>query len=188
MEKERRSPAEISLLKLLATLIENFEQKRYSIGEASPLDVLKELMSAREMQAKDLWPILGSKGIVSEVLNRKRGISNEMARKLAEVFHVSPAVFVLDHPAQSRIDEIRIKKREIEEGIARAVAPGYRVEYALTRWNPVVRVWHNGTPARTGFIVVKGVASTESAERIVGAMIVTLSGIHPESLKIPTRD
>jgi HTH-type transcriptional regulator/antitoxin HigA len=46
------------------------------------------------MQAKDLWPVFGSKGITSEVLNGKRGISKEMARKLGEVFHVSPAVFI----------------------------------------------------------------------------------------------
>jgi HTH-type transcriptional regulator/antitoxin HigA len=94
MNKENRSPAETSLLKLLAVLIEDYEQKRYSMGDASPLDALKELMRARDMQAKDLWPVFGSKGITSEVLNGKRGISNEMARKLGEIFRVSPAVFI----------------------------------------------------------------------------------------------
>jgi hypothetical protein len=53
-------------------------------------------MRATEMQAKDLWPVFGSKGITSAVLNGKRGISNEMARKLGEVFRVSPAVFIFD--------------------------------------------------------------------------------------------
>jgi HTH-type transcriptional regulator/antitoxin HigA len=94
MDKETRSPAETSLLKLLAVLIEDYEQKRYSMGDASPLESLKELMRAREMQAKDLWPVFGSKGITSEVLNGKRGISKEMARKLGDVFHVSAAVFI----------------------------------------------------------------------------------------------
>jgi HTH-type transcriptional regulator/antitoxin HigA len=94
MDKENRSPAETSLLKLLAVLIEDYEQKRYSMGDASPLDSLKELMRAREMQAKDLWPVFGSKGITSEVLNGKRRISREMAGKLGGIFHVSPAVFI----------------------------------------------------------------------------------------------
>jgi len=94
MDKRNRSPAETLLLKLLAVLIEDYEQKRYSMGDARPLDTLKELMRAREMHAKDLWPVFGSKGIASEVLNRKRGISKEMARKLGEVFHISPAVFI----------------------------------------------------------------------------------------------
>ena len=60
--KENRSSAETSLLKLLAVLIEDYEQKHFSLGDASPLDTLKELMCARDMQPKDLWPIFGSKG------------------------------------------------------------------------------------------------------------------------------
>ena len=31
---------------------------------------------------------------ISLIVNGKRGISNEMARKLGELFHVSPAVFI----------------------------------------------------------------------------------------------
>jgi HTH-type transcriptional regulator / antitoxin HigA len=134
MGKEIRSPAETSLLKLLAVLIEDYEQKRYSLGEATPLEVLKELMRAREMQAKDLWPTFGSKGITSEVLNGKRGISNDMARKLGELFRVSPAVFVALHSMQSRIDAVNANKRkEIADGIARATSPGHRVETPLTK-------------------------------------------------------
>jgi HTH-type transcriptional regulator/antitoxin HigA len=94
MDKAKRSTAETSLFKLLAVLLEDYEQKRYSMGDASPLDSLKELMRARDIQAKDLWPVFGSKGITSEVLNGKRGISKEMARKLGGMFHVSPAVFI----------------------------------------------------------------------------------------------
>ncbi len=68
MDEGNRSPAETSLLKLLAVLIEDYEQKRYSMGDANPIDSLKELMRERTMQAKDLWPVFGSKGITSEVL------------------------------------------------------------------------------------------------------------------------
>lgn len=100
MNKESRSRAETSLLKLLAVLIGDYEQKRYSMGDAISLDSLKELMRARGMQAKDIWSVFGSKGIASEVLNGKRGISNEMARKLGELFSVSPAVFISIRPAQ----------------------------------------------------------------------------------------
>ena len=96
--KEERSPAETSLLKLLAVLIEDYEQRRYSLGESSPLETLKELMRAR-----DLWRVIGSKGITSEVLNGKRRISTEMATKLGEMSHVSPAVFIwIQDPATPR--------------------------------------------------------------------------------------
>jgi HTH-type transcriptional regulator/antitoxin HigA len=111
MDKENRSPAETSLLKLLAVLVEDYEQKHYSMGDASPIDTLKELMRAREMQAKDLWPVFGSKGITSEVLNGKRGISNEMARKLGEVFSVSSAVFIWVRPMQPKNQGYKTQKQ-----------------------------------------------------------------------------
>ncbi len=94
MGKTQLSAAEKSLLKLLAVLIENFEQQRYSLGEATPLEVLQELMRARDMQPKDLAPAFGSKGVVSEVLSGKRGISQAAARKLAVLFSVPVSVFV----------------------------------------------------------------------------------------------
>jgi HTH-type transcriptional regulator/antitoxin HigA len=89
-----KSEAEIALLKLLAVLIENYEQQNFSMGEASPVEVLKELMLARDMKPKDLWPFFSSKGVISEVLSGKRGISKSMAVKLGELFHVSPAMFI----------------------------------------------------------------------------------------------
>lgn len=64
------------------------------MGDWNPPETLKELTRARDMHAKDLWPVFGSKGITSEVLNGKRGISNEMASKLADVFHFSAPVFI----------------------------------------------------------------------------------------------
>jgi HTH-type transcriptional regulator/antitoxin HigA len=40
------------------------------------------------MKPKDLWSVFGSKGITSEVLRGKRGISKEKAKILAATFHV----------------------------------------------------------------------------------------------------
>jgi HTH-type transcriptional regulator/antitoxin HigA len=124
MDKEKKSPAETSLLKRLSVLIEDYEQKRYTMGDASPLESLKELMRARDMQAKDLWPVFCSKGITSEVLNGKRGISNEMARKLGELFSVSPAVFIRIHPMQPEIDASKAQKKEVLDGVSLRLAPG----------------------------------------------------------------
>ncbi len=93
MSKPKRTVAETRLLKLLAVLIENFEQSRYSMGEAAPLEVLRELMQARDMQPHDLWPVVGSRGTTSEILSGKRGVSRELARKLGEFFGVRPSCF-----------------------------------------------------------------------------------------------
>jgi HTH-type transcriptional regulator/antitoxin HigA len=83
-----------ALLELLAILIEQYEERHYPIATAGPHDVLRHLMDANGLTQKDLWPLFGSKGIASEVINGKRAISKTQAKKLAAFFHVSPALFL----------------------------------------------------------------------------------------------
>lgn len=94
MRRQRLSVAEKTLLKLLAILIEHVEQSHYSLGNGAPAETLAELMRARDMTAKDLWPVFGSKGITSEVPGGKRGISKDKAKRLGELFHVSAELFI----------------------------------------------------------------------------------------------
>lgn len=91
---ENLSPEEEKLLKLLARLIEDFEERYYHPKEADPLEVLQHLMEARGIKQAQLWDVFGSKGVASEVLNGKRGISKTHARALANYFHVSADVFI----------------------------------------------------------------------------------------------
>jgi len=91
---ENLSPEEETLLKLLSHLIEDFERRYYKPRRATPLEVLRELMAANDLKQADLIPIFGSKGITSEVVNGKRGISKAHAKALAEYFHVAPSVFI----------------------------------------------------------------------------------------------
>ena len=91
---ENLSPEEDKLLKLLARLIEDFEQRYYRPKEAEPLEVLQHLMDARGLKQNHLWEVFGSKGIASEVLNGKRGISKSQAKALANYFHVPADLFI----------------------------------------------------------------------------------------------
>jgi HTH-type transcriptional regulator/antitoxin HigA len=91
---EDLSAEEEKLLKLLARLIEDYEQRYYQPPEAEPLEVLHHLMEARGVKPSQLWEVFGSKGIASEVLNGKRGISKTHARALANYFHVPVDLFV----------------------------------------------------------------------------------------------
>ena len=79
---------------LLVHLIEQFENKQYPLERASAHEVLPHLMEARGLTHKDIWPLFGSKGVASEVLNGKRVISKAQAKKLAEFFHVSAELFL----------------------------------------------------------------------------------------------
>jgi HTH-type transcriptional regulator/antitoxin HigA len=91
---EDLSAEEEKLLKLLTRLIEDFEQRYYRPREAAPLEVLHHLMEARGIKQSQLWELFGSKGIASEVLSGKRGISKTHARALANYFHVPADLFV----------------------------------------------------------------------------------------------
>lgn len=94
MSKEELTPEEETLLNLWALLIEEYEAKYYPIPEATPRDVLLHLMEVREFKQADLVGIIGSKGVVSEVVNGKRAISKAQAKALGEFFNVNPSVFI----------------------------------------------------------------------------------------------
>jgi HTH-type transcriptional regulator / antitoxin HigA len=57
---------------LLTLLIEAYEEKHYAISDASPVEILREWISANNLRQKDLAPLLGSESIVSEILGGKR--------------------------------------------------------------------------------------------------------------------
>lgn len=89
-----RTPEEEVLLNLWVLLIEQFEDAHYPIPDASPHEVLQFLMEQWDLRQADLVGILGSRGVVSEVVNGKRSISKSQAKALSEVFHVSLELFM----------------------------------------------------------------------------------------------
>ena len=89
----RMTAEQKSLADLLTLLIERFEH-RYEIGHAKPLDALRALMEERGLRQRDLIEVFGSSSVTSDVVNGKREISKQHARKLAEYFHVPVSVFI----------------------------------------------------------------------------------------------
>jgi HTH-type transcriptional regulator / antitoxin HigA len=95
MHQKHRSLEEDELYDLLITLIEKFEQEYYSPGDASnPHSMLIFLMEQRGIKQSDLVGVIGSKGIVSEVVNGKWEISKAQAKALGDFFKVDPGVFI----------------------------------------------------------------------------------------------
>jgi HTH-type transcriptional regulator/antitoxin HigA len=94
MADQQRTPEQTAILQLLVTVIEEFETKHYPIEPSSPHAMLEHLMDARGIKQSDLVGIIGSKGVVSEVVNRKRAISKAQAKALGELFNVSSALFI----------------------------------------------------------------------------------------------
>ncbi|HEX8999151.1 MAG TPA: transcriptional regulator [Blastocatellia bacterium] len=92
--KQNLSPEESRLLELLSTLIEVYEDAHYPIPDAPPHVMIQGFMQERGLRNRDLEPILGSSGVTSEVISGKRKPSKTQIKKLAELFQVSPELFV----------------------------------------------------------------------------------------------
>jgi HTH-type transcriptional regulator/antitoxin HigA len=67
---------------VLVTLVEAYENKHCDFGPADPVEAIKFRMEQQGLTARDLEPFIGPSGRVSEVLNRKRGLSLGMVKSL----------------------------------------------------------------------------------------------------------
>ncbi len=81
------------VMETIGNLIENYENQKHEIREASPVDALKYLMLEHGLNQSDLKEI-GSQGVVSEILTGKRTLNLEQIKKISIRFHVSPLVFI----------------------------------------------------------------------------------------------
>jgi HTH-type transcriptional regulator/antitoxin HigA len=90
---KKLTPEERALYKLLVTLIEVYETENYPI-ESEPHEILQHVMESSGTRQADLVGIIGSSGVVSEVVNGKRAISKAQAKALGDYFKISPSLFI----------------------------------------------------------------------------------------------
>src|SRR5271155_1045372 len=93
-EREDLSPEEEALAEVLTLLIEDYEEKVHPLPSVSPNESLNALMEERGLKHKDIWPVLGNKGVATEVLSGRRSISKAQAKRLAEFFRVPIDLFI----------------------------------------------------------------------------------------------
>jgi HTH-type transcriptional regulator/antitoxin HigA len=67
---------------VLVTLVQAYETKHYEFGPADPVEAIKFRMEQQGLTPHDLERFIGPSGRVSEVLNRKRGLSLRMVKNL----------------------------------------------------------------------------------------------------------
>jgi HTH-type transcriptional regulator/antitoxin HigA len=90
------SPGQRDYVAALARFVEDYENNhaRQAMEKLTPIEILKHLMEENEMSTTDLGLVLGSRGLASEVLNGKRGLSKMLMGKLSDYFHVDAALFL----------------------------------------------------------------------------------------------
>ena len=80
----KRNTPEGDRLDVLATLVEAWEAKHYSLDLPDPVEAIKYHMEQKGLAPRDLVPFIGSRNRVYEVLARKRPLTLVMVRRLHE--------------------------------------------------------------------------------------------------------
>jgi HTH-type transcriptional regulator/antitoxin HigA len=90
-----RTAQETKLLRLLALLVEDYD-RRYALppDDSTPAERLQFLLEHSGKTPSDLRPVFGQRSHVHEALTGKRAISAPQARKLGQLFRVSPGLFL----------------------------------------------------------------------------------------------
>jgi len=73
---------------LLAFLINQYEEKQWSMPEVDPIEMIKIRMEDFGYTASDLAKEYGDKGTVSKVLNYKQPLSLNMIRKFSKLLRI----------------------------------------------------------------------------------------------------
>ena len=90
----RRGTRKGDRLDILATLIDAYESEHYLMDPPDPIEAIKFRMEQQGLSRKDLAEILGSRTRVAEVLNRRRGLSINMIRRLHQKLGISVDVLI----------------------------------------------------------------------------------------------
>ena len=88
-------------LDVLATLIDAYESEHFPIDPPDPIDAIRFRMEQQGLSRKDLEGVIGTRTRVAEVLNRRRGLSIHMIRRLHERLGI-PAEVLIRPPRRSQ--------------------------------------------------------------------------------------
>src|ERR1700704_6614244 len=83
-------------LDVLATLFDAYKAEHYPMDPPDPVEAIKFRMEQQGLTRRDLEEIIGTPTRIAEVLNRKRGLSITMIRRLHERLGISADV----HPTE----------------------------------------------------------------------------------------
>ena len=83
----------MGLIDVVADLIDDYESEVHPLPQTNGVDALKFLMEQHKLKQADLY-VIGSQGVVSEILTGKRELNLRQVRALSERFGVSADTFL----------------------------------------------------------------------------------------------
>ncbi|NJL52141.1 MAG: transcriptional regulator [Hydrococcus sp. SU_1_0] len=80
-------------LKVLGTLVYEYEQKYEPMPVPKGIELIKVLMTEENLQPRDLVAIFDNESTVTKVLEKNQEITAKQVQKLGKFFHISPIMF-----------------------------------------------------------------------------------------------
>lgn len=106
VDSGKKTKAVLDEIEMLNLLIEKYDEEHNTFELADPIVLLRSLMKDHKMKAVDLANLLNvSEGLVSDMLNYKKGLSKDTIRILAERFKLSQEAF--NRPYELRVSVSR---------------------------------------------------------------------------------
>ncbi len=81
-------------LDVLVTLIDAYEAKRHALDAPDPVEAIKFRMEQQGLTRRDLEGVIGTRTRIAEVLNRRRGLSIDMIRRLHDRLGIPAEVLI----------------------------------------------------------------------------------------------
>lgn len=94
--------AEADRFDVLAALIEAYEAAKWPIEAPDPIDAIRAVLEMRGLKAADLGRVLGSAPRASEVLNRRRALTIDMAFRINRELGVPAEVLLQPYHLERR--------------------------------------------------------------------------------------
>ena len=89
------------IIDVLTTLIEDYEARHHPVPAPDPIAAIEFMMQQKGLTRRDLEPVIGSRGRVSEVLTRKRPLTLPMVRGLGALLGIPAEILV--RPYRTRL-------------------------------------------------------------------------------------
>ena len=95
-------------LDILVTLVEAYEDRRWPVSEADPIEAIAQAMAHDGHSRADLGRLIGPSR-ATEILQRKRALTLPMIRKIANAWHVPERSLVQEYLLVKAKDESQLK-------------------------------------------------------------------------------
>ena len=100
---------------ILATLIEDYETKKFPESLPDPVDAILFRMEQQNLKPIDLVPFIGSRGKVSEILSRKRPLTISMIRSLEAGLGIPAKVLLAETDEFRDVENINWSRFPLKE-------------------------------------------------------------------------